>query len=90
VCETFTSLKLPAEQLQAALEEAVLAENEQQQLLLPAPGCTCKFDLQLVAVSHEAHPLGHSHGSVGCVQQLSNVIEGAAVLQAQQDGHAYR
>jgi hypothetical protein len=90
VCEGFTSLQLPAEQLQAALAEALPAGHQQQQLLLPAPGCSCDVDLQLVAISHQTHPLNQRHGSVGRVQQLSNVIEGGAVLQAQQDGSSYR
>jgi hypothetical protein len=95
VQEGFTALQLPAEQLQAALAEAVLAGQQQQQQqqaqsLLPAPGACCMVDLQLIAVSLEAHPKGQEHGSVGCVQQLSNVIEGGAVLQALQDGSTYR
>lgn len=95
--EGFSCLHLPASHLLAALSAAVTAGQHQQQQpgdkassLLPGPGLSCAVDLQLVAVTVEGHPLVQQHGCVGAVQQLSNVMEGAAVLQAQPDCSGYR
>jgi hypothetical protein len=101
VQRSFSSLQLPASYLLQALSSSLQASCKQQQqgwqspgataqLLLPSCGCSCSVDLQLVAVAVEQHPQGSAWGAVGLVQRVSNVLQGAALLHAEQHGASYR
>jgi hypothetical protein len=95
VSNSFASLHLPASQLKAGQAADVQSQQhlhagDAVQRMLPAAGSFCVVDLQLVAVSVESHPLDQGHRAMACVQQLSNVIDGVAVLQALPDGQTYR
>jgi hypothetical protein len=104
VQRSFEGLQLPASYLLSALAAALSSCKLMQQLklqpdsspgsaaqlLLPLQGCCCSVDLQLVAVAVEQHPCGSAWGRVGLVQRVSNVLQTAAVLQAEQQGAGYR
>jgi hypothetical protein len=101
---SFNSLQLPASYLLSALASALVSCKQQEQhqqyyqqspgtaaqQLLPSQGLSCRVDLQLVAVAVEQHPQGSAWGRVGLVQRVSNMLHGAAVLQAEQHGDSYR